>query len=290
MIRSAGGSSLRVLAAPIALALIAVGCGVPDDGGDPVLASAYDQRLHWSDLRQVIPVDTDPTDSAAMASAYVNNWLQQQVVLHKAEENIAEADKDFAYKLRDYRNSLLLFAYEQELVNQKLDTVVTREVMEAYLEANKVDFELMDNIARIRWFKLNVSDDRTRRMLRKAFERGDPEGMREVELWAARNGVTINDRSAMWTAWSDLRVELPAAFQDRDDLMEHDQRQVFEEGDMLFLVEVLEHRSRGTVSPLSLVERDVRAILLNQRKLQLLERMRQDLYREALDRQDIRIH
>lgn len=113
------------------LAALVVGCVDGDEGGDPVVATAYDERLHWSDLRQVIPMDLDPVDSAAMASAYVTSWLQQQVVLHKAEENIAEADKDFAPKLRDYRNSLLLFAYEQELVNQKLDTVVTIGTMES---------------------------------------------------------------------------------------------------------------------------------------------------------------
>lgn len=290
MIRYTRGPWLRDMLVFAVLAALVVGCVDGDEGGDPVVATAYDERLHWSDLRQVIPMDLDPVDSAAMASAYVTSWLQQQVVLHKAEENIAEADKDFAPKLRDYRNSLLLFAYEQELVNQKLDTVVTIGTMEAYLEANKVDFELQENIARIRWLKLNVSDDRTRRKLQKAFEGGGPEDMREVELWAAQNGVTINDRSDTWTAWSDLRGELPITLQDRADLLERDQRQVFQDGDQLILMEVLEHRAKGTLSPLPMVEQDVRAIVLNQRKLQLLERMRQDLYREALDRQDIRIH
>jgi hypothetical protein len=272
------------------LAAVLMGCGGPDEGGDPVVASAYDQRLHWSDLRQVIPVETGPEDSAAMAAAYVNNWLQQQVVLHKAEENIAEADKDFGAKLLDYRNSLLLFAYEQELVNQKLDTNVTTEQMEEYLAANKVDFELKDDIARLRWFKATIGDERTKRSLQKAFERGGPDDRRQIELWTAQNGVMIDDRSGTWTSWTEFRTELPAAFEDREDLFSKDDREVLQHEDDAVFIEVLEHRQKGDPSPLSVVERDVRAILLNQRKLQLLERMRQDLYREALDRQDIRIH
>lgn len=72
-----------------------------------------------------------------------------------------------------------------------------------------------------------------------------------------------------------MRGELPITLQDRADLLERDQRQVFQDGDQLILMEVLEHRAKGTLSPLPMVEQDVRAIVLNQRKLQLLERMRQ---------------
>ena len=57
----------------------------------------------------------------------------------------------------------------------------------------------------------------------------------------------------------------------------------------MFFLEVLELRGENSVSPLNLVDSDIRSILLNQRKLQLLEHMRQDLYREALDRKDIEV-
>lgn len=273
-----------------ALAMSWMGCGGTDDSGDPVVATAYDQRLHWSDLRQVIPLETGPEDSAAMAAAFVNGWLQEQVVLHKAEENISAADKDFDQKLRDYRNSLLLFAYEQELVNQKLDTAISEEQMQAYLDANKVDFGLKEDIARLRWFTATVSDVGMARTLGRAFERGTSEDRRSLELWAAQNGVSIQDRSSTWTSLSDLHRELPAAFREDVLLFDRDERRIVKDEDALLFLEIIEHHSKGDVSPLTVVERDIKAILLNQRKLQLLERMRQDLYREALDRKDIRIH
>lgn len=275
----------KVAVVPLCLAA----CSPGEDAGDPTVARAFDQRLYWSDLRQVIPLDVTGADSTAMATAFITNWLHQQVVLNKAEQNIAASDKDFETKLRDYRNSLLIFAYEQELVNQKLDTAVSADELAQYYEANKVNFELRDNILRARWFKITETDKRTRRRLEEAFMSGRPEEMREVELWLAERGHPIVDRSASWTTWSELRSELPVAYRDAEDLLEGGKRIVLMEGDQLFFLEVLELRVKNSSSPLDLVEQDIRSILLNQRKLQLLERMRQDLYREALDRKDIEI-
>ena len=56
-----------------------------------------------------------------------------------------------------------------------------------------------------------------------------------------------------------------------------------------YFVEFLEHRLSDGLSPFPLVRERIRAILLNQRKLQLIERMRNDLYQDALDRKDIEV-
>ncbi len=273
----------------VLLAWMVTGCGDQGPADDPVVAVAFDLPLHRSELRQVIPIGTPAVDSVAMAQAFIRNWLEKQVVLNKAEANLAEADRDFEAKLLDYRNSLLLFAYEQELVKQKLDTAIGAEEMQNYLDGHKVDFALRDGLVRARWFRIAVDDERQLRPLVKAFERGDPEDKSMLERWLAERNIPITDRSGAWTTWAELRAELPADHREREDLPARDQRVVLRaDGQALFL-EVLEHRVPGELSPLSVVERDIRAIILNQRKLQLLERMRQDLYREATERKDIRI-
>jgi hypothetical protein len=271
------------------LLMVVTGCSGPEVPADPVVAVAFDQPLHRAELRQVIPIGTSAADSVAMAQAFIRNWLEKQVVLNKAEANLAEADRDFEAKLLDYRNSLLLFAYEQELVRQKLDTVISTEEMEACLEDHKDDLILRDGMVRARWFRVPRTDERALRPLVAAFERSSPEDRSMVERWLAERNIPITDRSERWTAWGELYAELPPEHRDREGLLAKDQRLVLRsEGQVLFL-EIREHRLPGEASPLSVVERDIRAIILNKRKLQLLERMRQDLYREATERKDIRI-
>ncbi len=255
------------------------------DQEDPVLARAYDQYLRWSDLRQLIPLGIPAEDSAVMAQAHINNWLQQQVVLNKAEANLAPADKDFEAQLRDYRNSLVLFAYEQALVDQKLDTAVSDADVQAYYEANTANFELKDHAVRVRWFRVAEPDKRVMRRVEEQFNSDREEKRHELEIWLAANGIAINDRSTVWTYWAEMGAEFPVALPEPAG----PGRTVLRQDSVAWFLEILELRPRKSNIPVSLVRRDIRTMIINQRKLQLVERMREDLYREALQNKDVEV-
>jgi hypothetical protein len=267
------------------MAVALMGCGPAVDQEDPVLARAYDQYLRWSDLRQLIPMGMAPEDSAVMAQAHINNWLQQQVVLHKAEANLAPSEKDFEAQLRDYRNSLVLFAYEQALVDQKLDTVVSDADVQSYYEANSANFELKDHAVRARWFRVSGSDKRVMRRVEEQFNSDKEEKRRELEIWLASQGVPIIDKSSVWTYWADLGAEFPVALPEPSGTG----RMVLRQDTVAWFIEVLELRPRKSSVPVSLVRRDIRTMIINQRKLQLVARMREDLYSEALQNKDVEV-
>lgn len=263
------------------LALLLAACISEVDPQDPKIARAYDNTLYWSDLRRVVPMDVDQEDSIAIANAFINNWIRQQVLLRKAEENLPEAKKDFEQKLQDYRNSLVIFAYEQALVDQKLDTALQRSEIERYFEENRSSFELRDNILRIRWFKVRESDKRTMKRLEEHFLSGDAQRMREVELWLAQRNVPIVDRIERWSTFNELRSEIsvwsaPDAIKDL-----REGRSVLRDLEGGYFVDILELRRKDSTAPLSLVEQDIRSILINQRKLKLLESMRLDVQQDA---------
>jgi hypothetical protein len=226
-------------------------------------------------------MDAEPADSAALANAYINNWIKQQAVLRKAEENLALSEEDLALKLQDYRNSLVIYAYEQALVDQKLDTAVQRSEIQEYFEKNRNNFELRDNILRLRWFKVRESDKRTFNRLEEHFMSGDAQRMSEVELWLAQRNVPITDRSDRWSTFGELRLEIPvwSAQGAGDGLREG--RVVLRDLEGGYFVDILELRRKDSSSPLDLVEQDIRSILINQRKLRLLESMREDVHNEA---------
>lgn len=263
------------------LALLLAACTSEVDPQDQKIARAYDNTLYWSDLRRVVPMDVDQEDSIAIANAFINNWIRQQVLLRKAEENLPEAKKDFEQKLQDYRNSLVIFAYEQALVDQKLDTALQRSEIERYFEENRSSFELRDNILRIRWFKVRESDKRTMKRLEEHFLSGDAQRMREVELWLAQRNVPIVDRIERWSTFNELRSEIsvwsaPDAIKDL-----REGRSVLRDLEGGYFVDILELRRKDSTAPLSLVEQDIRSILINQRKLKLLESMRLDVQQDA---------
>ncbi len=270
--------------------LLATGCA-PDDGGvDPPVARAFGNTLHWSDLRQVVPVEATPEDSAVMARSYVDNWLREQVLLANAERNLPDVRMDVESRIDDYRNSLIIYAYEQALVEQKLDTAVSHAQLEAYFQQNRKEFALRDDILRARWFTVRAQDARQMRLVERWFTNAAPADLHELELWLARNGVAINDPGDTWMNITQLASQVPVRTPEARDQLSRKGRVVLPDSAGTCFVEVLELRPTGEEPPLQLVQNDIRTILLNQRKVKLLADMRDDLYRQALANGEVEIH
>lgn len=273
-------------------ALLLSGCGTVqenEEGGDPPVAEAYQEKLYRSDLVRMIPPDAAKEDSAALARQFIDAWARERVLLHKAEENLSTAQKDVDQQLRDYRESLIVYAYEQALVSQKLDTNVSAGEIEAYYAENEKNFELKDNIVRARWFKLRETDKRVLKKVEDLWRSEKPEGFHDLEVLLAQRGSVINDTHDDWMAFSELQQQVPLRPDNPTDWIPRQRKVIVSDSVGVFFVDLLEHRLKNSVSPLELVHAEIRSILINQRKLQLIERMRKDLYDEALARQDVKL-
>ncbi|MEZ4739575.1 MAG: hypothetical protein R2818_09550 [Flavobacteriales bacterium] len=285
-----GTTTTSMIGTAVLVAACSVSCTAPEDNTDKPIARAYGEVLHWSDLRKVIPMDASPEDSTVLAQRYIESWMQQEVYMHLAESNLSADRLDLEEQLEKYRRDLVIFNYEQALVDQKLDVNVSEEDIVSYYEGHRSNFELKDNIVRARWFKVNEPDKRVIRKMEERFLSGDSEKLHELELWLARSGVTITDRSTSWTPYSQLLAEVPLAQPESDALLNANGSKVLKEGSAAWFVEIIDHRGRNSVSPLDLVRQDIRSILLNQRKLQLIEGMRKNVYKQALDNKDVEIY
>ncbi|MBP6391808.1 MAG: hypothetical protein KA175_06155 [Flavobacteriales bacterium] len=275
----------------IALGALAwAGCGADHDPSDPPVARAYGNILYWSDLRQVVPMDASASDSAALAAGFVENWMREQVLLANAEKNLPASGMDLEARMRDYRNSLVIFTYEQALVDEKLDTVITQLQIAEHFGQHAKDFALKDNIVRVRWFKVDDHDPRLVKRLRKQFESDKNEDMHELEVWAASNGVVINDTQEDWVAFQTLCRSVPIRTENATDWLERNDKVVLEDSAGTYFVDLLEHRAVDSEPPIEMVAQDIRSILLNQRKVKLIERMREDLYKQALEHDEIGVY
>jgi len=275
--------------AAVIAALLLSGCGADHDAGDPAVARAYDQELYWSDLRQVIPLDATAADSSAMAAQFIENWLREQVVLHKAVEDLGDGQQEIEAKVETYRRSLLTYAYEEALVGQKLDTTVSAAEVDRYYTENQKNFLLKDNIVRVRWFKLREEDKRILKKIEQWWRSGKETDQHELEVWLAGHGVAMVDSRDQWVPFTELLQQVPLQVDNPTDWIPRHDKVMAQDSVSTYFVDLLEHRLGESISPLPLVRMQIRSILINQRKIQLIERMRTDLYRDALDKKDVEV-
>jgi hypothetical protein len=276
--------------AAVIAALSLSACGMGGDPADPVLAEAYGQKLLLSDLRRMIPIDAPKEDSAELAQRFVDDWARERVLLKKAEENLNANQKNVDDQLRSYRESLITYAYEQALVRQKLDTNIVAEEITTYYRDNIKNFELRDNIVRVRWFKLRESDKRVLRKVEELWRSSEPNDRSELERIIAQRGSVLNDTGDDWMPFSELQLQVPIRPDNPTDWLQHHPRATAIDSVGTYFVEFLDHRLKNSTSPQAMVAQEIRSILINQRKLRLIERMREDLYQNALAKKDVELH
>ena len=119
-----------------------------------ILARTYDDYLYESDLKGVIPIGVSPKDSTNLAKNFIDAWVRQKLLIRQAENNLTDQQLDFSTQLENYQNSLTIYEYEHELVNQKLDTIVSEEEIVNYYAVNQKNFLLKENIVQLQYVKL----------------------------------------------------------------------------------------------------------------------------------------
>jgi hypothetical protein len=253
------------------------------------VARANDAYLYADDLRDIVPVGTDPKDSLELTRKFIDNWIRESLVIQKAESNLTEEQKDVEKQLQDYRNSLITYAYEKELVKQKLDTLVTDTEIEEYYTNNQNDFELKDNICKVIYVKVNKKapgQDKLKRWY-KSDNMKDREQLAGYCHQFAEN-FYLDDNS--WLLFDDLLKEIPIQTYNKELFLQNNTFVEVSDSLNSYFLNIKGFKTRNSISPLGFERENIKNIILNKRKLQLIMKMKEDVYNDAANSKKIEIY
>jgi len=249
--------------------------------GDHLLARAYDSRLYLSDIRGIVPPSATAEDSLQIVRSYVENWVRQQVFLHRALESLPREKMDFEKQISDYRNSLIVFAFENELVKSQLDTTVTeRQVME-YYEDNQNSFRLQDHIVQVTYVKVPL-DAPDMQLPRRLYRSEDPGDMMLLEDYCLQHAAGYFMEPDTWLLFTELLRDIPITAQDHEQFLRTNRHVELTDDFYRYFLNIRQTKLKGEVSPLAMEQDNVRSILMNRRKHALINRLRNEYYQEAL--------
>lgn len=254
-----------------------------------ILARVHDAYLFAADLEGLIPENTTPHDSIVQVKNFVNNWVRTKLMAHQAQKNLSTEQLNFDQQLEDYRNSLIIFSYEKELINQKLDTVVSEIEIEEYYNSHLGDFELKENIAKVIYvaidYELQVEDD-----FEQIFNLPDSLLLDSLDAFSKQNARNYSLDTATWIPFSELKEMVP---------IENYSRELFEKNRTFFklagnnnvyMLKFVDFKIKDDTSPLAFKHNDIRSIIINRRKLMLVKKVRNDIYTKALQNDEFEIY
>lgn len=245
------------------------------------VARVNDKYLYPDDLKDVVPAGTGANDSIEITAAYINNWVRQELLLKQAEDNLDESSRDFTEQIEQYRNSLIIYAYESELVKQKLDTIVATAEIEDYYQKNQVNFHLRENLVLASYVIVNKNSPVASKVKSLLLSNRDAD-KEKLQTLCQENNVDYLINDGTWMSFSDLDRKIPLAVDDQDEFLRNNKYFEVKDSTTMYYVAIKDYKSKESISPLNFETENIRTILLNKRKAALLQQMENDLIGNAV--------
>jgi len=218
---------------------------------------------------------------------YINKWLHENVLIGQAELNLRDDQLDFEKKLKQYRNSLIVYTYEQALIDEKLDTNIALLSTLNYYDGHKENFILHEPTFRLRYIKL-INESPEMNQVKKWIRSDDEEEIEELNYYCENNATKYFLNDSIWVTPSDIKEELPDNGEQIIESPSKGLRNLNDEN-FTYLIYVKDFLVPGDQAPVDLVKDDIRSLILNKRKLELLKKMRKDIYSEAVRKKNVEL-
>jgi len=256
---------------------------------DDAIAKVQDKYLYRSDLVGIVPKGTSSKDSISITKNYINNWIEQQLMLELANSNLNDKQKNFDKQLEDYKNSLIIYAYEKEFVRQKLDTIISEANIISYYDTHHNDFELKDNIVNVLYVKLPLKSP-AKNKIAQLYKSDNPKDRESLEKLCQQEAANFFLDDNVWLIFNDLVKEIPIKTYNQEDYLKTHEFIEMEDSTFNYFVHIKGYKIKESLSPLSFEKENIKSILLNKRKLTLLENLRKETYNDAVKHSNFTIY
>lgn len=270
---------------------IILGCNNPNaNDDDTVLARVRNVYLYESDIHKIVPPNSSANDSLIIVKSYINNWVRQQLLVMQAESNLNDKEKDFKKQLETYRNSLIIYKYESLLIQQNLDTIINDDEIERYYEEHKNNFHLKNNIVKIHYAKLDLNSPYKNR-IKRLIQRSDTNQilLDSLRYYCKYNALDFMLASDQWILFEDVLKLAPIETYNQEVYLQNNTFVELTDDPIQYYVNFLDFSIKDELSPLSFEKDNIKQMILNRRKSELITKMRKDIFEQALNNNAIEI-
>ena len=273
----------------IAIVVSAAGCRRLNPFAEQqLIAQVGDQKLYVSDVQQVFKTPLTPEDSLKLLEQYVDAWVMRQLKTQQADRLFRESEPEIDQMVEEYRISLLTRKLDQYHVDTKIDTALTDAAVQEYYDEHRADFVLDKTLVKGVIVKLPANHARRVQMSRLMVMGG--EGYQDFLELAQKNGFEVHDITS-WMDFAEFLRLLPTNNQrDYDDMLTRGGVQEMRDGDDLYLVLIRSVIRRGDTSPLEQVRDDIRRVILNQRREEIIRNYEDSIYRVAVEDKKLKLN
>ena len=255
-----------------------------------VIARVNGAYLYKEDVASLIPENTSPEDSTQLVSNFITRWATQKLLIDRARVNLSEEQlKEFDRLVQNYKNELYAKAYTDAIVARELDTSISRSAAEEYYEENGENFILNENLVKLRYINLTKNNSDFEK-IKTRFQRFDEEDKQALLDMAIQfNSYSLND--SVWVKTKQVYDKIrPLTPQDNPEFLKNENFLQLEDSLGVYLISVEDVKLRNEQAPLEYSLPNIKQILLNKRKLELIKNLEKDITQDAIKNDKFEIY
>jgi hypothetical protein len=254
-----------------------------------IVAEVNDKKLFASDLSEIIPSGIGENDSAVLAQEYVEKWIKQELIIQKANENLSAEQKNVDRELQEYRNSLIIYKYKNELMKQRMDTTVSMEQIEQFYNSKPENFNLSKHIIKAIFVKIpnEVSNPE---LLKNLIANTSDEGLNELTEYCLQYAKRFDIFIENWVDFETVRNNIPQQIEDTEQFLTGNNQIELNDSNYYYLVRVLDYKLKNDLAPLEFIENNIKNLILNQRKIEFLKEIEDNIYTEGIRKNRFKVY
>ena len=251
-----------------------------------ILASAFDKNLYYDDV--VLEFPSNNIDTSLFIKKYVEEWVSDQVMLKQALINIDENDYIDA-SVEKFKNSLLIFEYQKELINQNFDTTISYVEILDYYNNNIDKFKLDQDIFKGRLVIIDKNAPNLKSLYNN-FKSNDDDEIDDLISYCMLYALEYYVNDSSWNYFSSIKRKLPKNISETKIFYSKRKYDIVEDDNFLYLLFIKDFKFKGSISPFSVEKNKIKSLILNEKKMSYIRNLQIDIVSNAKLSNDIKIY
>ena len=249
---------------------------------EEVVARVNSSYLYKKDIDNAIKLSFSKSDSLLKVNTFIDNWAKEQLLQQQAKIILSENDLiKLENMVKDYRNDLYTNSYRKVVLNKNLDTVISFEEINMFLNKNKEFFRLKGPLFKVRYIHL-PPDNVDQNKIKLSFQRFNNEDQIFLDSLSYQyNSYLLSD--SVWINKSNLISKVQ--FLNQQNLFRYIKKSKFYKlqdtlGVYLFFIK--DFLDKGELAPNEIYTSKIKNIILNKRKQELIKKFEKDILQDAI--------
>lgn len=260
--------------------VIFASCGDKKSAGDDILAEINGIALYKKDLQAALPARLAYDDSVMFARNYIRNRAEDILLYDVARENIKDSEK-IEELVNNYRESLIIHTYQQELVNQRVTNNISENEITSYYENNKDIFVVKNPLIKGLFIKIPSNAPRIDEV-RKWYKQETYDAVDNLEKYSLLNAVSYDYFYDKWTPVSDILAKMPLNEEHPERYIKEKKHIELRDTAFCYFLNVTDYLNTGDPEPYDFAWLEAKDMLTNIKRIDFIRNMKKEMFNEAI--------